>query len=414
MNSITIHTAANGLRIVHMHVPRARVGHFGVAVRAGSRNELNKAEEGLAHFVEHTIFKGTERRSAWHILNRMESVGGELGAFTTKEDTVVYTVFPRGSAVRAVELVVDLIKNSRFPEKEIERERGVVCDEIYSYLDSPADAVLDSFEDRLYEGSPLGHNILGSIESVRGITGDMCRSWLRRNYTADNMVVYYAGYLSPESFLRKATPYLQFIPALMSEQTVHEAQNTTTALQPRSFDIVTAADTHQAHTVLGCSLPLPDIRGKVTLALLTNMLGGPGMNSLLNVALRERRGLVYNIESNLANWTDGSMFTVYFGCEPENNELCVDLVRKEIDKLAEKPLSDRRLSAARKQYMGQLLVARENTESRISGAARALLLHGRTLSVAETTQLLNDITPIDISRTAAALTSLSRLTMMPR
>lgn len=408
VNNISFHTAPNGLRIVHLHVPRAGVGHFGIAVKAGSSRELTRKEEGLAHFVEHTLFKGTKKRSAWHILNRMESVGGELGAFTTKEDMVIYTSFPRGSLIRAVDLVVDLVRNSRFPANELEREREVICDEINSYLDSPADAVFDDFEDLLYKGSPLGHNILGTVESVRNITSGMCRDWLRKNYNANNMVAFYSGVLSVESFLKKALPFLESI----SSTAEKGSEPCCAEIQSATFEIVRNADTHQAHTVMGCSLPVLDTAERVELALLTNMLGGPGMNSLLNVELRERRGLVYTVESSLANWSESNMFTTYFGCDPADNLKCRQLVISTLQSIAESGLSPRRLAAARKQYLGQLLIARENTENCIINVARAILLRGKALSHHETAELLNNTDSDRIRNVAQKLLPLSSLTLM--
>ena len=409
MDKLTQHKLDNGLTVVHLHVPRALVGHFGVAVRAGSSGETDASQFGLAHFVEHTLFKGTAKRSSWHIINRMESVGGELNAFTTKEDTVVYTTFPRGSVRRAVELVTDLILNSRFPAKEIDKEREVICDEINSYRDTPADAVYDDFEDLLYAGHPLGHNILGTIDSVRDITGEMCRTWLNTHYVASNMVVFYAGAASADSFLRTASPYINMIPADQPKKPKVPVFSTVA-----KFEKTHITDSHQAHTVLGCALPKPDLHQRINLALLTNMLGGPGMNSLLNVSLRERRGLVYTVESSLSNMTDTTMFTTYFGTDPEDNARCIGLVCDEIDRLSQHGISPRRLAAAKKQYRGQLLVARDNIESRIIGVARSLLLHGYTISLSETDALLASITPATIARAASAIhANLSYLTFTP-
>lgn len=423
MKHLTYHTTSTGLRHTHLHVPRAGAAHFGVAVRAGSRDERTPDEYGLAHFVEHTLFKGTQRRSAWHILNRMEAVGGELGAFTTKEDTVIYTTFPGRGVSRAVELITDLVTGSRFPEKEIDRERDVICDEINSYLDSPAEAVFDEFEDRLYNGRPLGHNILGTVESVRSITGEMCRDWLRRHYVADNMVTFYAGPLPASSFLKRALPFLDRIPSHRCSSDVRsdESRIVSHSILP-AFDEMNVIDSHQSHTVLGCALPRPDVDQRIALALLTNMLGGPGMNSIFNVELRERRGLVYNIESMLMNWTDGTMFATYFGCDPDDTDRCIELVQKSIARLAESAtrspaetqiLTPRRLAAAKKQYLGQMLIARENNENRVTSAARALLLHGQTMSVREVTERLSTVTPEVVATTAAQLQPLSRLTLGP-
>lgn len=400
-------TLPNGLRVVHLHIPGAAVAHFGVAVAAGSSDE-NSAQHGLAHFVEHTLFKGTRRRSAWHILNRMEAVGGELGAFTTKQDTVVYSTFPAAELSRAVDLIADLILNSQFPQKQIDNERQVICDEINSYLDTPSEAVYDHFEDLLYQGSSFGHNILGSIQSVNSIDSQDCRGWLDRYYTAHNMVVYYAGRTSLYSLEKHIISHLDSIP----KGQTHSAS--AQPFTPRSAFVRTkTTDTRQAHTVMGCALPRLSDQERIALALVTNILGGPGMNSLLNLSLRERSGLVYNVESNLTNWRNTTMFTTYFGTDPEDNTRCVSLVLAEIDRLASGYMTPRRVAAARKQYHGQMIVARANAESRIMAAARSLLHRGRLYTAADIDDLLASVSPTMIADLTGRLPELSRLTYCP-
>lgn len=410
MTNLTQHTFPNGLRLVHLRIERSFVGHFGVAVKAGSMDEKTPAEHGLAHFVEHTLFKGTLKRHSWHIINRMEAVGGELNAYTGKEDTVIYTTFPRGSMIRAVELVTDLVLNSQFPDKELDKEREVVCDEINSYRDSPADAVYDDFEDMLYADSTLGHNILGDVKSVRAITGSMCRQWLATHYVAEKMVAFYAGPMSAENFISKASPYLTQIPA---RKAAGEEQGLLARKYSPHFESVRHIDTHQAHTVMGCYMPRLNMEARVNMALVTNMLGGPGMNSLLNVVLRERRGLVYSVESSLSNLGDTTMFTTYFGTDPEDNNLCIRLVRETICKLADPGTDARKIAAAKKQYRGQLVLARENVENRIISLARAILLNGYMLSIAQTDELLASITPATVRQAALELANLSYLSFSP-
>lgn len=402
-----------GLRLVHLLTPRANVAHFGVAVRAGSGNELKPDEFGLAHFVEHTLFKGTLKRNSWHIINRMEAVGGELNAFTTKVDTVVYATFPKGSLRRAVDLISDLIVNSQFPTSELSKERQVICDEINSYLDSPADAVYDEFEDLLYAGTPLGHNILGTIESVMAIDSEKCRRWLHDHYRPDNMVAFYAGPAGFDVVVKVLTPYI----ALLPPQSAKSAENGVVSdiIAAKTFDMTRNIDSHQAHTVMGCALTGLSLAERTALSLLTNILGGPGMNSLFNVSLREKRGLVYNVESAVANWGEsGIMFTTYFGTDPADNDMCIKLVRNEIERLAEGLLSPRRLAAAKKQYRGQMIVARDNPESHIQSLARAILSRGQALTTAETDALIAAVTADDLRDMARRIMPLSRLTLSPR
>lgn len=406
MSIVKTATLPNGLKIVHLHIPRTPAAYFGIAVRAGSSDEILPEEAGLAHFVEHTLFKGTAKRTSWHIINRMESVGGELNAFTTKEDTVIYSSFPKGALARAVELITDLILNSRFPKKEIDKEREVVCDEINSYLDSPADAVYDDFEDLLYAGTPLGHNILGTTESVRAIDSAMCHNWLRRNYTASNMVAFYAGSVSWESFLHRVTPQLMAI-----EPGAKRVGAAIIYRQKSPFTEIKSVDSHQAHTVMGRMLPRLELKDRVTMAFVTNILGGPGMNSVFNIAMRERRGLVYTVESGLSNWNGTSMFTTYFGTDPHDNEKCIDIVNEHIERLASERMSQRRLAAAKKQYEGQLVLSRANIENRIIGMARSLLLYGKLFTEAEMKELIAGISPEDIMCCASSLLPLSSLTL---
>lgn len=402
----------NGLRIIHMHIPGSAVGYCGVVVRAGSRDEeITRGEAGLAHFVEHTIFKGTQKRSSWHILNRMERVGGELNAFTTKEDTTVYTAFPRGNTERSLELIADLIANSRFPESEIEKERDVVCDEIDSYLDNPADAVFDDFEDLLFEGYPLGHNILGSKQTVQDFTGANCRSWLDRFYTPDRMMVFYAGAECSDTIYNKALRNFDGITQCRAAAPGGRRLSISAPIAP--FIITNSVPSHQAHTVMGVRMERSDVEHRITRALLANILGGPGMNSLLNVELRERRGLVYNVEASITDFTDCSMFTAYYGCDPEDNDLCASLVRKTIQHLATGNYSERSLAAAKKQYLGQLVIANESIENRIVALARAALTHGRALTPAEVAEHVRAVSGAALAETAASLLPLNSLTLAP-
>ncbi len=405
----TYHILDNGLRIVHLHLEGSVVGYCGFAVNAGSRDEdLASGEGGLAHFVEHTIFKGTHRRRSWHIINRMEAVGGELNAFTTKEDTVVYSAFPHGNTCRALDLLVDLLTASQFPEIELEREREVVRDEIASYLDVPADAVFDDFEDMIYAGTPLGHNILGTDAGVGALDSSDCRRWLARHYTVSHMALFYAGPDKAENFVRLAARFCDAIPV------GDVARSSTPAVLPDFYapahDEVRTIGSHQAHVVTGCAVPLRDRRGKVSMALLANILGGPGMNSRLNVLLRERRGLVYSVEASTTHFRDSSMFTVYFGCDHEDRRRCHDIVRRTIETAATTPMTARAFDGARRQYLGQILLADDNTSERIIALARAMIHHDeaqggtpRPMTRAELAELMSTLTPSDIQEVAAAL-----------
>lgn len=406
-NPATYATLPSGMRMVHVHTRGAATAICGVTARVGSRDDGPDAH-GIAHMVEHTIFKGTTRRSSWHIINRMEAVGGELNAFTTKEETVVYSIYPAGNTARAAELIADLVQNSQFPERELDKERQVIADEIDSYLDSPADAVYDEFDELLFAGSPLSHNILGSKEAIGRIGSAECRAYLRRHYTAGNMVAFYSG---PESASRVAATFgRMFSPA--PSATPSSSRPVPPAVAP--FCERHAIDSHQDHTIVGARLPGMFSPERYTYALLTNILGGPGMNSLLNVALRERRGLVYSVEASTAWYTDCGAFTVYYGCDPEDSRRCLGLVRDCVARVADGSLlTPRRLEMARKQYLGQLVVSSDNRESSILGIARATLFHGRASTPAETEEHLRAVSLPDVQQAAASLATASVLTLGP-
>ncbi|MDE6377789.1 MAG: insulinase family protein [Duncaniella sp.] len=407
MSSPCYATLPCGLRLVAIHRPGAVADHCGVTVRAGSRDEA-PGFYGLAHFVEHTIFKGTPRRRSWHILNRMESIGGELNAYTTKEETVVYTTYPSGALDRALDLLADLVQHSIFPTAEIDRERQVVEDEIDTYLDIPSEGIFDDYDELIYAGTELAHPILGSRESIQRLTSDVCREYLRRYYTPANMVLFYSGAEAPERVAARAARYFtQAAPA----DAVAASRPVSVKPGRETFDTVREIGTHQAHTVLGSLVAGMYSPDRYALALLTNIIGGPGMNSLLNVALRERRGLVYTVDASLSQLTDTGLFSIYYGCDTEDVERCRRLATEIITSLAETPLTPRRLDAAKRQYLGQMALSSTNTEQAALSASRSTLLRGRVLTRTEITEAILALTPTDLLTAASSLLPLSRLTL---
>ncbi len=391
-----------GMRLVHIHQRSAGAGIFGIAVRAGSADE-RPGEEGLAHFVEHTIFKGTNKRSSWHIINRMEAVGGELNAYTTKEETVVYSIFPSGNAPRAIELIADLAAHSRFPEKELEKEREVVIDEINSYRDTPSEAIYDDFEERALAGSSLAHNILGTPESVRALQSHDCISFLERNYRNGNIVAFYSG---PQSEAHISALVERYFHLPSGEKEILQPMTTP---EVEKFADKVILDTHQAHALLGIRDAGIFSPKRHAMQLFSNMIGGPGMNSLLNVELRERYGLVYSVEASTAMFSSCGLLTVYFGCDPEDLERCLSLSRKVFLKLADGSLSIRRLEQAKKQYIGQLAIACENRENRIMAAARSTLFRGEAQSIDRTAAEIAAVSLADISALASKMLEASSL-----
>lgn len=397
-------TLANGLRIVCEKVP-AKAECFGIAINAGSRDE-SAHQHGLAHFVEHTIFKGTEHRRACHIINRMEAVGGELNAFTTKEETNVYSIFPRGNLARAVELIADLVRNSVFPAKELLKEREVVRDEIDSYLDSPSEAIFDDFENLFFKGSQLGHNILGESANLDAFTPEICRKYINSFYTPQNMVAFYRGSLNPT----RAAAVIERQFADMAQCAPATARIAPTPQAP--FCTTQNIGSHQAHCVMGSSVPGIYSNERMRLGLLTNILGGPGMNSHLNVALRERRGLVYSVEAGMTLMSDCGLFTIYFGCDPDDANRCKELVCHELREISTKPLSQRALNAARQQYLGQLVVASDNNEQMALNAARSTLFFGTVTPFDEVRTQLMKITPEQLLESAQRLSPDSFSTLL--
>lgn len=394
-DTVVYHTLTNGIKAVC--VPYAAgVDYFGVSVNAGSRDEDNSCH-GLAHFVEHTLFKGTQKRRSWHIINRMERVGGELNAFTTKEETAVYSIFPSGNLDRAAELISDLLCNSVFPPRELDKERDVVEDEINSYLDTPSEAVYDDFEEMIFAGSPLAHNILGNSHSVASLTGDDCRRWLGTMFTPGEMAVFYVGSKSPASAFRIMERHFG---------RMHHADKPRSRCVPPVLppsDIVRSLSLHQAHTVGGVRIP-GIFEGKTHIyALLANIIGGPGMNSLLNVEMRERMGLVYTVEATTVTYTDCGLFTVYYGCDSDSSDRCRGVMERVMRKISSEGLSPRRLDEAKRQYIGQLAVAGENREQMALSSGRSLLCHGRLFSRAERIRRIEEITPAAFAEAAGGL-----------
>lgn len=389
-------TLDNGLRLVHIKND-ALVGWCGLAVNAGSRDDA-PGLQGLAHYVEHTIFKGTTHRRAWHILNRMETVGGELNAYTTKEGTMLYSTFPSRHLERAVELLADLVTCSTFPADELDRERDVVLEEVDSYRDTPIEAIYDDFEDMVFAGNPMGHNILGCDESIARIESDDCLHYLKTQYVPANMAFFSVGPAQPGKVFALAQKHLGAMHHQLDR--APRQQPPVLAREHREVDI----DSHQSHTLVGARVPSLYDEGRYALALLNNMLGGPGMNSLLNVQLRERRGLVYTVESSVASFTDCGLVEIYFGCEYKSVKRSLDIIFNTIDALAQDPLAERRLEACKRQYCGQLVVASSNIEFTAMNAGKSLLFWGKAGGIECTIERIKGVTAAQLQQAAQLLT----------
>ena len=389
-----------------VHISTAsQVAWCGIAVNAGSRDERD-GQHGLAHFVEHTIFKGTEHRRAWHILNRMERVGGELNAYTTKEGTMLYSVFPHQHLGRAIDLLADLVQWSVFPQEELDRERDVVLEEAASYRDTPSDAVYDDFEDLLFAGSELGHNILGKKQDLENLTREDCMRYLKTLYVPGNMAFFSVGPERPERVFRMAEKCFGAMSHVMTER------HRTIPLPVEPFKRTIQIGTHQAHTIVGARVPDMNHPLRYALMLLNNILGGPGMNSLLNVELRERRGYVYTVESTLTLLSDCGWMEIYLGCDPDDVRSSLHVIDRITTRLSQDLLPERRLEAYKRQYCGQLVVAADSTEFMAMRAGRGLLYHGKVASIDDTISRIQAVTAQEVAQVAAYLTSdrLSSLT----
>ena len=414
------YTLDNGLRIIHLPSD-SKVVYCGYQINAGTRNE-EPGEEGLAHFCEHVTFKGTERRKAWHILNCLESVGGDLNAYTNKEGTVYYSAILKEHIARAVDLLTDIVFHSVYPQAEIDKEIEVICDEIESYNDSPAELIYDEFENIIFKGSPLGHNILGTAEQVRSFKTEDALRFTRKLYRPDNAIFFAYGDIDFKKLVRLLKKsFLSEERRVKSEkfnspeaQAQFNIQHSTFNTQ-HSFEgqtIVMQKNTHQAHVMIGTRAYDVNDSRRMPLYLLNNMLGGPGMNAKLNLALREHNGLVYTVESTMAAYGDTGIWSIYFGCDEHDVKRCLRLVRKELDKFMQKPLSEAQLKAAKKQIKGQVGVACDNRENFALDFGKSFLHYGWEKNVDRLYEQVDEITAEQIQAVAQELFDKDRLTTL--
>lgn len=378
----------NGIKVIHVPI-QSNVTYICVGVNTGSRDEVTE-EQGYAHFLEHMMFKGTKKRKNWHILNRMESVGGDLNAYTTKEETFVYSTSHVDYTDRALELLSDIIFASSFPDKEIVKEIDVVIDEINSYLDSPSELIFDEIEELIFKGHSLAHNILGTEQNLKKISRDKLMQFYKQSYNTDEMVVCIMGNQSPKQIDRLIDKYFASHPANYRNFKRYTPDSIDGDRQESKRNV------YQAHVVKSYRafhLYSPE---RPTLALLNNYLGGPGMNSRLNLNLRERNGIAYNVESNYTAMSDCGMFTIYYGTEDENLKKSNRIIEKEIGLLKNKALTATQLQAAKKQILGQILISNENRENTLLNIAKSYLHFNAYDSFEVLTQKVEKITSHDL------------------
>ncbi len=478
----------NGLRIIHLPSD-SKVVYCGYQINAGTRNE-EPGEEGLAHFCEHVTFKGTERRKAWHILNCLESVGGDLNAYTNKEGTVYYSAILKEHIARAVDLLTDIVFHSVYPQAEIDKEVEVICDEIESYNDSPAELIYDEFENIIFKGSTLGHNILGTAEQVRHFTTEDALRFTQKLYRPDNAIFFAYGdidfkklvkligraladdesgklaeenlpqisqitqisgdensiaaeksvksvesvgpknYQSVEKLAAEKLPQISQITQISGDEISIATEKSVKSVGPEKYQsvgpkkypsvgneiagqtIVMQKNTHQAHVMIGTRAYDVNDDRRMPLYLLNNMLGGPGMNAKLNLALREHNGLVYTVESTMVAYGDTGIWSIYFGCDEHDVKRCLRLVRKELDKFMQKPLSEAQLKAAKKQIKGQVGVACDNRENFALDFGKSFLHYGWEKNVDRLYEQVDEITAEQIQAVAKELFDKDRLTTL--
>lgn len=397
-------TLKNGIRVIHQQVD-SPVAHFGIIMNTGSRDE-EPEEQGMAHFIEHTIFKGTLKRKAYQIINRIEDGGGELNAYTTKEETAVYATFLSEFYSRTIELISDIIINASFPQKELELEKEVIIEEINSYNDSPSDLIFDDFEELIYDGHPIARNILGTPETVRSFNKKKIEQFIARNYQTSEMVICSVGKIKSEKFQKLVSHYFENL----SESTLTRKREKYLGYEPQTKQI--SKDTFQSHCIIGTEAYNLKHEMRLPLVLLNNILGGNSMNSRLNMALRERNGLAYNIEANYTPYTDTGIFMVYFGTEQQNLFKALNLVESEFARLRNQKMGILQLSKARKQLIGQLAIANENREDLMLTIGRSYLYFDKVDTLPMVFKKIENITAENILETANQILDKNRLSTL--
>lgn len=400
-------TTSSGLRVVYRHTDTP-VCYCGFMFDCGTRHEAGPTQYGMAHFIEHILFKGTQKRDSWHINNRMESVGGELNAFTTKEDTTFYSAFLYHDYNRAIELLCDLVCHPTAPEKELIKEQEVVIDEIMSYRDTPAELIYDEFENNLFASNPLGHNILGSEETVRNFHSKECLSFIRHHYTTSRTIFFFQGNIPLDRIVRTLEKWYEPRPDFICTESDDKYASLNVIPTDKELGN-TEASHNQAHVILGAPAYHIGHPNSAALALLNNILGGPGMNSKLNLALREQRGLVYTVESNINNYTDAGYFSIYFGCDHEDVSKCLKLCHTQLDHFRNIEMTPTQLAAAQRQLRGQLGISQANLENNAISLAKNMLRLGRVESLEETCARIDAVTPSLVQQVAYEVFDNSRL-----
>ncbi len=383
-----LQTLHNGIRVVHLHTS-SPVAYCCMMINAGTRDELED-EHGLAHFIEHVIFKGTRKRKAFHVMSRLEDVGGELNAYTTKEETVVHATFLKQDFHRAVELIADILYRSTFPEKELQREKEVILDEINSYKDSPSELIFDDFEELIYPNHPFGRNILGSKKCLKRFGRSDILRFMERTYNTDQMVFCSVGNIPLNRVKKLAERY--FGPIQPNPRLIKRVPISNYSVQ----SVAKKKNTYQQHCIVGCETYNLMHPNRIGLHLLNNILGGPGLNSRLNLSLRERKGYAYNVESTYSPYSDTGLFSIYFGSDKTNFDKSLDLLHQELEKLRTTKLGTLQLFKAKRQLIGQLAIAIENSEVLMLNLARSILIYNTFESIEAMSSKIDSISSSEL------------------
>lgn len=383
---------SNGLKVIHIPSDSG-VSHCGLLINAGSRDEKDD-EQGIAHFIEHLIFKGTRKRKAFHVLSRMDDVGGEINAYTSKEETCIHTSFIKEEYGRALELLSDIVSNSVFPVNEMDKERNVIIDEINSYLDNPAEAIYDDFEELVFKNQPLGKNILGTPSNLKKFTKADIENFISKNYTPDQMIIGFVGNIKFTRLLHLVEKYFGAFKPNNSNRKRIPFQG----YNPVNKTI--KKNTNQAHCMIGTIAYDMHSPGTYTMALLDNLIGGPGFNNRLNMLLREKLGYVYHVESNYTAYSDIGLFSVYFGTEHQKLEKTIDYVMREFKNLRKKKLGTIQLSKAKKQLYGQTAITAENKSALMLSVSKNYLMKNKVESLSNIHKKIESITAENILETA--------------
>jgi predicted Zn-dependent peptidase len=403
-----VHTLPNGIRL--LHVPSASaISHACILVNTGSRDE-KEHQSGLAHFIEHLVFKRTEKRSTNQILNRLESVGADLNAYTTKEYTCIHASFLNPYLERSLELFSDIVFHSTFPEEELEKEKSVILDEISSYLDQPEEAIYDDFEDLVFAGHPLGHNILGTTSSVEGLNREEVKKFIQDNHHTDQIIVAVLGNYTLDKVIRIGTKHYEAVPKNIQKR-LRKAPGKAAVV-----NIVSEKPISQAHVVLGAQAYSLHHPYKTGFLLLNNLLGGTGMSSILNLQIREKYGIAYTIESGYSPLTDTGLFTLYFGTDKEKTEKALKLIFKEFKKLKDNPLTEKQLQNAKNKFIGQIALGEENRIGLIISMAKSLMEYDSIDDLPTVFRKIQAVTTSDMANIANEMldeSNLSALTFYP-